>query len=372
MANSNQDALIPEFWAASFDEYDRGEFPLINMVDRKYEELLGTKGDIVHVPVSPDAVASDFTPGSAITVADKAQTLKAVELNVSKNHTFTLTTKDLSMNPYNLIETYGVPAIEALRAEADLAVYKQLLASQYFSNGLVTFNEDNIIDMRTALKNRKVKKPMLVLSPDEVGKLLKIDPMQFANQSGDGGRAMREGQLDRKFGMDVFEANGIDTYTPSDLVGAINGALSGGETAIVVNGFADSAAPVREGDIVVLAGETGTPYHTVTAVTKTAGVTTGMSIYPAVSGAVADTTAVTVTPSRSAIAFSKNAVAFAARPYSELPEGAGVKSTVIYDQGLPIRISIWHDGKLGINVQYDILCGAALIDPRRVHRAVTV
>ncbi|HNO25119.1 MAG TPA: DUF3383 family protein [Leptospiraceae bacterium] len=97
------------------------------------------------------------------------------------------------------------------------------------------------------------------------------------------------------FGMPLIAG----TTQPSslDLIGAVNhtGGYVLNDSAIVVDGFADSGNPIAEGDQFTIAGETGSPVHTVVSASKTAGNTTGITFTPALAGPVADNAVITVT-----------------------------------------------------------------------------
>jgi len=371
MANTNMSLLYPEFWAAAFDSYDKGQYPLKNLVDRRYESQLANYGDTVNVPITPDRVAVDWTPGDAITAADIAQTSKQVILNYSKRNTFNLNGTEMTMSAYDLISTYGVPAVESLQAQIETDIYNTMLSATNFTNGFTTFNEATVIDMGTALSDRKVGKAnrKLVLAPGDNGSLMKVSAFQYANQSGSMD-VIKDGMLTRQLGFDIYESNGISIYTPADVLGAVNnvGGYPIGTTTMVVNNFADSATPLKAGDIFVVAGDT--TQQTIVSTTTTAGNTTGITFSPGLGAAVVDTAVITVTPSRSALAFVPNCLAFAARPYAQLPQGAGVMSSVMMMDNMPIRISVWHDAKLGLNVQYDVLYGMTLIDNDRIQRGI--
>ena len=370
MANSNMELLNPEFWGA-FDEVDQGQYPLRNLVNRKYENLLAKTGDTVNVPVAEEMTATVYTPGETLTATNLTQATKQVILNKSYRKTLEFNDAENSLNPYDLIETYAIPAIESLAYQVETDIYKEMLKGQYFTDGMTTFNEDTVVDAFTALSNRKIQVPnrKLVLAPGDSGSLKKVDPYQFVNQSGERD-VMINGMITKRMGFDFYESNGIATYTPVDLVGAVN-LLAGyaiGTTTIAVDGFNDDVTPIRAGDIFKITGDT-TPY-TVLSTTTTTSDTTGLTFYPPLVAAVLDDAVVTVTPTRSVLAFVPNVLAFAARPYAAIPEGLGVKSRVMNMSGLPIRISVWHSGNLGIKVQYDCLYGQTLVDQRRLQRII--
>jgi len=371
MANTNMTLLYPDFWALAFDEFDKGQYPLKNLVNRQYESLLARFGDVVNVPIAESMTADNYTPGETLTASNLTQVTKQVTLNQSKRKTLEFNGTELTMSPYDLIQSYAVPAIESLMEAVETGIYVEMLKGKYFSDGMTTFNEDTVIDAGTLLSGRKIAiaNRKLVLAPGDSGSLKKTDPYQFVNQSGERD-VMIDGMITKRMGFDFYESNGISIYTPFDLVGAINNVAGYaiGDTTIIVNGFNDDANPIRPGDIFKITGDT-TPY-TVVSTTTTTSDTTGITFYPPLVAAAANTTAVTVTPTRSVLAFVPNALAFAARPYAEIPAGAGVISRVMDMDGMPIRISVWHSGNLGLKVQYDVLYGHTLVDERRVQRII--
>ena len=382
MSNTNIDYLYPEFWAMAFDEADLGMYNLQNYISRKYEDQLARFGDRVNVPLVPDmSDASSWTPGDSITGDAVTQEVADVTLDRSYRKTITLTGKELSLSAYDLIVNYGVPMAEKILEAVNDQIYLEALSSTYFVNNPATaIDEDKIVDLKVALDNNKVGKAnrVLLLAPDDVGTLLKKDAFQYANYSGDGGKAIVEGELIRKFGFQIVETNAIEKYTPADLVGAINngaGYVAGTET-VAVDAFNDDANLIRVGDMWKLAANA--TWYTVTAATLTGGDTTGISLSQSLVGnsiagladAAANDDAVTFTACRSGLALVPSAMAFAARPYAMLPAGAGVSSFIANYGGLPIRVSVWHDGKLGLNVQYDVLFGVTLVKAKRLVRLI--
>lgn len=375
MANTNIAALYPEFWFQSFDALDEGVYEFQNQVSRDTESLLAKAGDTVNVPLTPDmGEADDWTPGSAITPTGITQLTAAVVLNQSKKKTIGLTGKELSLTPYDLIEKYGVPMAKTIIRAVNQSIYLEALKTNQIIDATGGIDEDDIIDAKTLLDNNEVAKGgrVMVCSADDIGTLLKKDAFQYANNSGDGGKAMNEGLLIRKFGFSLSENSIIEKYTPADLTGAVNllAGYAAGSTSMLVDGFADAANPVRVGDAFKF---TGTPtWYTVTDTdVDTDGNTTSIDFYPALAATQANDTVITVTASKSCIGMVPSAIAFAARAYAAIP--VGVQSAIYNYKGLPIRIIVWVDSStLNVNVQYDILYGAKMINPLRVARIITV
>jgi len=372
MSNTNIDALYPEFWAGAWDKLDIGKYGLQNKVSRDVEIMLANAGDTINVPITPDlGDADDWTPGDAITATTITQETAQVVLNKSKKMTIALTGKELSLTPYELIEKYGVPMAKTIIKAVNLDIYLELMKTDTWVDAISGIDENDIISCKTELSLNEITDEgrSLIVGPDDIDTLLKLDAFQHVNISGTND-AMVEGLLQRKFGFDIFENNIISKYTPTDVAGAIdNGAgYAIGATTIAVDAFNDDVNPIRAGDIFIIADESGTPYHTVISTTTTTSDTTGITFTPALTDATADDAVVTVTPTRSALGFVPSAAAFAARSYATLPSDVGVSSSVLNLAGLPIRISVFHDSKLGLNVQYDLLYGVKTVNSDRVCR----
>lgn len=371
--NTNIDALYPEFWATAFDEMDKGQYNLQNQISRKYENQLGRNGDTVNVPVTPSFTAGDWVPGNAISANSVTQETVPVILNKSKSVPFGLNGMEMSMTPYELIRDYGVPAAEAILAQLNLDVYQEMLASQYLIDATSGLTESKIIDAGAALSNRKIGNQgrVITASPDDIATLMKLSAFSQADITGRTDVVI-DGLITKRYGFDFFENNAISKYTPTDLVGAVNNGAgyAAGATSMVVNGFNDDTNPIRKGDVFTVAGDS--VQHVVQTVTASSGDTIGLTFLPALGASVVDTAVITVVATKSLLAFVPSATALAARPYALLPEKSGVMSMIVNYQGIPIRISVFHDGKLGLTVQYDILYGVKNIDTRRIQRIITV
>lgn len=369
MANTNMDLLYPEFWAASFDGLDMGEYGFQNLVSRDVEPLVANFGTKVNVPIQPDMDAEAWTPGSSITADDIAQTEVEVSLDKSFKKTINLNGTEMTKSAYDLVQTYGVPMAKSIMKSVNEEIYKELLSSTNFLDATGGIDEDDIIDAGATLTAADVSMMgrALIASPDVMGALQKKDAFQYVNYSGEND-VMRNGQIMRRMGFDFYVNNAIAKYTPVDVTGAIDGDVAAGITTFDVTGFDDDVNPVRVGDIFTVAGDT--TKYTVTGTTQTSSDTTTLVFSPALVANPASGAVITVAPTQSAIAMVPSGLAFAARAYAQLPANTGVSQSVISYNGLPIRISVWHDAKLGVNVQYDILFGASLVKSERVVRLI--
>lgn len=373
MANTTMDVLYPEFWEAAFDELDMGEYQLPTLVSRKVENIVANRGDTVNVPITPDlGDAEDWTPGSTINATNIAQETRPVVLNKSKRKTICLNGTELSLSPYDLISQYGVPMARSIIRAVNLDIYLELLKTDQWVDARAGVNEDFLVDAGTKLSQNEVSRAgrVMVLSPEMNGALQKLDAFQHVDTSGSS-EVMLDGRIVRKLGFDFYENHIIDKYTPADTSGAVNlsAGYAAGATSILVDGLNDDAAPIRPGDMFTIADEVNTPLHTVISTVKTNGDTTAITFLPALTDAVTNDAVVTIIPTQSLVGFVPSAVAFAARRYAELP-GVGVKQSLVTVGNIPVRVSVWHDGKLGLQVQYDTLYGVKMINKNRVVRVL--
>ena len=371
---AGQDALIPEFWASAFDELDTSGFQLQNLVSRDVEKYIANAGDTVHVPIAPDIpAAQDWDGVSDISATAVTQEVASVVLNKKKVASFELTSSDMKLTPYRLIEVYGVPHAQSLLEALNTDLYRELLKSHNVVDSISSFNEDTLTDMGTILNKNRVSAMSrnMVINPDDVGTLLKTSTYKNAQNAGTD-LAQVEGLIPRKSGFNIYNQLGMDGYTPADLIGAVNNVAGyvAGDKTMVVDGFADSAALLRAGDVFKVAGETGTPYHTVQSTTVSTN-TVSITFEPALVSAVANDAVITVTATKSNIGFKPNAIALAARSQEPYPANQGIAQSIMMLAGLPIRISIGTSIKnLKTQIIFDVLYGTKLINPKRVVRAL--
>lgn len=370
MPNTNTDALIPQFWDA-FDEIDMGEYPLPGLVNRRVENQLGNLGEKVIVPITPEfGDADDWDGSSAITATSVTQETVEVALDKSKRKTFSLTAKELSMRPYDLIQNYGVPAIKSILRNINRDIYLELIKSPFVvDHTSAAIDEKTLVNLGALLDNSEVASAnrAAVLAPDDYATLLKINAFNTVQNSGT--NTQQTGMLGQKFGFNLYKSNTPSKFTPADVTGAVNNVAGYaiGATSMAVDAFNDDANPIRQGDMFKIAGDP--TWYTVQSTTKTTGDTTGISFLPGLVSAAANDAVITVTPTRSLLTFTPNAIGFAAKTFAPLNVD-GVRSVVSNVMGIPIRITTWHNGNLGVNVQYDVLYGSKLVKNSRVAKAI--
>ena len=375
MSNTNMDYLYPEFWASAFDGLDVGEYNLQNLVSRKYENKIADKGEKVIVPLQVDfGDADDFTPGNDLTPENITQQKAEVTLDISKRKTINLTAKELSLSPYELINTYGVGMVKSLLSTINKEIYKEALKGKYYIDATSDIDTDDITAAGTMLSNNEISSMgrVLVASPDVMGALMKEDAFKLVNQTGISD-VMRDGKITRRFGFDFYQNNAISKYTPSNLTGQTDGTADAGDTVIDVKSFTDGTTPIRPGDLVeFFDGTESIGVYSVIDTTQheDTGVTVKITIDRGLTENLADEDDVVIIPVQSALCMVPSAIAFAARTYGVLPDKVGVKSGVGNYNGLPVRFSVFHDSKLGLTVQADVLCGVKLVNDKRIVKIV--
>lgn len=373
MSNTGMDYLYPEFWAAGFDALDVGEYNLQNFLSRDVESAVANYGDTVNVPIAPDfGVAPSWTPGGTITPSGITQTQAQVTLSNSKAQVRGFNDAELSLSKYNLIESYATPMAKSILQAVNKDIYLEMMKTSYFVDATSGISEDFVADAETKLSENEVGyiNRRLVGSPGMIGALRKIDVFRDYDTNNTE-NIIRDGRIVRQYGFDIYENNIISKYTPADLTGAVNNtgtAYAAGTVTIAVDGFNDDANPIRVGDMFKIADETGTPWHTVVATTTSSSDTVSITFTPAIIDGAANDAGITFTATQSLLGFVPGAAAFAARAYNAAPK-PGVNAVVVDVQGLPVRISTWTDSStLNLNVQYDILYGVKMINPKRCVR----
>lgn len=380
MANTTMDVLYPEVWAAEIDKLDVGDYPLPRLVSNRNELSGGKGGDTVNVPLSADLGEADvYTDGSAPNSTNIAQESVAVTLNKSYNKTITLTSGELTKSAYDIIASNMPGMVRSLLRQMNKDIYLAALQSNYIIDGRTTFDETSIVDAYRVLDLNEVPSDgrILVAGPDDYASMLKFAAFTHADISGDAA-AMREGKLPRRYGFEIAKANIITKYTPADVAGAVNNVANytSADYTYIVDAFDDDANPIRVGDVFTVAGESGTPLHTVQSTTTTASDTTGITFLTRdgdTHSSVLDNAVITVSPTRSLLAMVPNAIAFASKPYANFESGIGARqmSLPLGGPGGPMaRLSIYQKD-LSVVVSLDALYGVSITKRKRVCRIIT-
>lgn len=377
MANTNMDVLYPEYWATVAETLDVGSYDLPRLVSNRNELTAGNMYQQVNVPLTADlgdAVAYDTaTPVTPTAISQEAA---QVVLNRSFGKAITLTRQELTHSAVDLVKTYMPGLMKALMKQMSLDVYLAGLQSEYVVDARTTFDHTKIAAAYGILDLNEVSEDMRVLvsGPEAYKDMLTFDSFTRADFAGNP-ETLRTAQLPERYGFRIAKDHSILKYTPADVTGAINNGAgyTSADFTIAVDAFNDDARPLRVGDLFTVASESGSPIHSVVSTTTTSSDTTGITfrtINGMTNAAKADDAVVTVSPTSSLLAMHPSAIAFASRPYANLPSGVGANQQVMtLPNGVNATLSIWQDG-LVVQVQMDALWGVTMVHRKRCARIV--
>lgn len=149
----------------------------------------------------------------------------------------------------------------------------------------------------------------------------------------------------------------VVAITAGAAVNLAAGYAVGWSKEIVIDGT--TAAP-KIGMPVTFGVTAGSAIYTVIAVTGSVGITLDRPL----EAALADNDVINFGPDGAYnLAFHKNAIAFVSRPLETPDPASGVKSAVMSDGGLSMRVTMQYQGmKQGMLITFDLLCGIKILD----------
>lgn len=155
----------------------------------------------------------------------------------------------------------------------------------------------------------------------------------------------------------VASATSLVVVTPGALVNLIGGYASGYDGEITI---ASATAAPKIGQAVSFGVATGNAIYSVINVTGSTGITLDRPL----EAAAAKDTVVSFGPAGAYnLAMHKNAIAFVSRPLALPDPESGVKSAVLSDGGLSMRVTMQYQGmKQGMLITFDMLCGIKILD----------
>lgn len=339
------------------------------IVANKSTLIAGKKGSTIDVPVSSAITAVAVAPAAyAPEAQDMAPDTVPVVLDQWYEAPFDLQDDEFEQAMDGVIPMQAAEAIKSIVNKVDISIlsrYKQ------FYGYIGTAGTTPFATVADATGIRKILNKQLapmdnrhvILDPDAEAAALGLT--QFADMNFSGSvDAMRDGNLNRKVGMDWWMNQNIPTHTRGTLAGTplVNGALSAGATTMNIDG--SLTGTVVPGDVFTLASETQTRVVTnTTTLTASGSAVTGITFYPPLAAAVADNASVTFKASHVAnLAIHRDAIAFASRPLIPAPAGLGVLSMAQQDpiSGLTLRLEVTRQHKR-TRWAYDLLWGVDVI-----------
>lgn len=239
-------AFIPEIWANEGILILSEEMVMGNLVHRDFTNEIAKFGETVHTRKPGEFVGTRKGRTDEVTDQDLTATEVDVVLNQHVHVSFMLLDEDRTKSFQDLVTIYLTPALQANARVLDQALTGA--AFQFLANtrgalkGLSKSNAaDYLVDARDLMNQNKAYAAgrNLVLASNSEAQMLKTEMFIKANESPEGGRAMREAYLGMKFGFNTFmdlnvpSASGTVVTTTTTSAAAVKGAASVAITAAV-------------------------------------------------------------------------------------------------------------------------------------------
>lgn len=313
------------------------------LLTSEYSALSANKGQKISVPMTPTMVVGDVTPGvTPPTPGDMTPAAVDVEMANWKYVTFQLSDKDkfdvrdgnmpkvLSKAMATLVDAIDVSILTAGSEGAGAAT--GTAQTTPFSSAILAVQANKILNRNKIDKDSR----HVMFDADAEANLLALP--EFANSQFTGDyQAMTNGTYDgnRRVGSQWWHNQNIPSHTKGVGTGyVVNGALSAGDTAIVVD---TGTGALVAGDVITFAADTSNKYVVAAAHAGGAGTVTINS--PGLVVDIPDNNAITVANSHvSNLAFSSDSIAFASRPLPASDANAMTDTLVDDVSGLSVRL----------------------------------
>jgi hypothetical protein len=198
-------AFIPEIWAMKAFQVLRNNMVLANLVTTDSDVGSFQQGDILHIPFPGTFTATAKTLNTAVTLQVPSDTDVTVTLNKHYEASFLIEDIARAMQNQSIMDRYISNAVVPLaeQIEGDLfALYASVSASTVSA----TMDDAQLRAARLALNKQKV--PMegrnIILAPEAESKLLGASNLASYFAFTQGGNIIRNGQIGRAYGLDVF------------------------------------------------------------------------------------------------------------------------------------------------------------------------
>lgn len=186
-----------------------------NLVYRDYSsEFVAGVGDTISIRKPATFEAKEFND-SAIEVQTATETKVDVKMDKLLDVSFSVTAKEMAMNIQDFSQQLLVPAMQAFADKIDsyLIGLVDAISNKVVQADAVT--RDDVVDARKFLTENAapLTERRFVYNTDVEADLLKTDLFTNASAVGDAGTALREASLGRKYGMDFYVDQNMDTAT---------------------------------------------------------------------------------------------------------------------------------------------------------------
>ncbi len=210
--------LTPDVIAREALMVFRNNAVLPKLVHRDYsDEFVPGVGDTVTIRKPASFEAKEFN--GSITVQDATESGVAVKMDKLLDVSFAVTSKEMTLDIADFSEQLLVPAMQAFADKIDkyiIGLESQITNRVHMSGSEAM--QDVVVDARKYLTDAAA--PLtdrhFVYGSQLEADLLKTDLFVSAERVGDEGTALREASLGRKFGMDFYVDQNIESVTTGE------------------------------------------------------------------------------------------------------------------------------------------------------------
>lgn len=370
MAGNTLTNILPKILARGLLAL-RQQAVMPNLVNRDYGTEAAMKGQTIDVPVPKAQTVSDVTAAPTYSSAQgNTPGLVQIPLDQWKHTDYFLTDKEAveieqnrHWNPMQMSEVF-----KALANTMDNYIHSQ---SSGVYGYVGTAAKVPFSTVATATDIRKVLNDQLcpndprhvVINPTAEAQALQLSAFSDLEKTGDMDVKI-EGEIGRKFGMNFFMSQNVNTHTAGSASAIVGSALSAGVSTLSVKAAGSTGAgTILIGDVFTIAGDSQT-YVSKSSITLASSLAVQqITIDPALQ-LDASTEAITLKATHvKNLAFHPNAFAFATRPLADVgTESNRSFSAVDPMTGLSLRVEVLRQFKQTA-LDFDVLYGGKLVRP---------
>jgi|TARA_Y100000310_G_scaffold160700_1_gene160544 hypothetical protein len=347
--------------------------PLLTSTD--YQGEAAEQGDTIDVPRPVAQVVSSVVPAAGDkTASNKVPSKVQIAMDQWKMTDFHLTDKELAEIDRNrhFIPMQTAEAARALGNTADTFIhgkytgvygYVGTAATVPFSTVATTTNARKVLNTQLAPTTQR----RIVMDPNAEDQALQLAAYSDLEKTGDIAVKI-EGELGRKFGIDHFMSQNVQTHTTGTIVSAqVASTTAIGVSALGINGLTAGGTLVL-GDVFTIAGDSQTyTINTAGTTTLVSTVAQNLSIDPPLKVIASATSVIQVKATHVVnLAFNRQAFAYVTRPIADAVGAltGGNPSSTLTDNltGLTMRLEVVRQHKQNA-FQFDMLYGANLVRP---------
>jgi hypothetical protein len=243
--SNSLDPWIPELWAQESLIILEDSLVMANLVHRDFSDEVARFGDVVNTRRPGKFEAVRKKDCADVTIQSATATNVAVRLDQHLHTSFVICDGEESKGFAVLRDEYLRPAVLSLAEKVEAILLAQVY--QFLDNAVGQLGVPPTLATLTALRKKlnEQKVPMMgrnvIITPCCEAALLSIGDFVRADAVGDGGTALAEGNLGRKFGLQHFLSNIAPSVSKADAefeTAAVNNAAgyAAGDTVVAYDG----------------------------------------------------------------------------------------------------------------------------------------